>query len=140
MDAGADGIGGIHGGNHFFSGLYVQLFGNPFLKGGQKEIRQEQKRFFFFDDLYDIGITPLVRLSDGLKSGLAKLHANGIRLFRFYDFFNDPGAFTRNMGRPNKQDFPAVTVKAVNRLVVVIWLHSIYIPSQLAAKKDTGRI
>ena len=80
VNAGTHSLCGCDGGNHFFAGFGVQLFGNTLLKGCQQEIGEKQKRLLFLDDLDDVCVLPTIFVLDGLISGRTQLYADCVGL------------------------------------------------------------
>ena len=64
---GAGRLGRLHRGDHFLARFDVHAIGNPLLKTGQNQIRQQQKGFFLFDHLDDVHFLPTGLLADGLQ-------------------------------------------------------------------------
>ena len=119
MNTGIDGFAGFNGLNHFSAWFYIKLFGNPFLKGGQQKVGQQQKRLFLPDDLDDIHVLPSGLLADRLVAGFAEFNADRVRLFPFYNGSDKIGAFSGYVRSAENDYFTVIRLQVMDHIAVV---------------------
>jgi hypothetical protein len=113
----ADGLGPVDGPEHLRARCDVEFLGDLPLQGGHDELGEEDARPLFADHLDDVRLLPFIPLADRLVTGPAELDADRVRFFFFDDPLHQIGAFARDVGRADQDDFPPLPGDAVNVFV-----------------------